>query len=345
MRITRLAPSPTGALHLGNARTFLATWLIARQRGWKIVMRIEDLDGPRIKPEAAQQAIDDLRWLGLDWDGDIVYQSHRLQEYSQAIAALCETGLAYPCTCTRKEIEQAASAPHASDGSAVYPGTCRDRYASFDNARARGKPVAIRMGMRPYRAVGGGRGQEWVNIDGEIVKIGFTVLPGELPPFTFVDEFAGPKTFNVARDIGDFVLAKPDETPSYQLAVVVDDIEAGVTDVIRGDDLLDSVPRQSYLYGLLYGPSPRYGHLPLVIGEDGGRLAKRHGDTRLSFYREADVSARRVRALLGRWFGLPAVEERSIESLLSSFSVGRVAKSPIVMTSRDDAFLRGAHVG
>jgi glutamyl-tRNA synthetase len=348
MRITRLAPSPTGALHLGNARTFLATWLIARQRGWKIVLRVEDLDGPRIKPEAAQQAIDDLRWLGLDWDGDVVYQSQRLAEYGKAIERLCSKGLAYPCTCTRKEIELAASAPHASDGSTVYPGTCRDRYPSFDAARATGRPVAVRIAMRPYQSVGWGgrgRGPESVVLDGEIVKVGMTVLPGPLPPFTFVDEFAGPKTFDIERQIGDFVLAKPDGTPSYQLAVVVDDIEAGVTDVIRGDDLLDSVPRQDFLYRLLYGPPPRYWHLPLVVGEDGRRLAKRHGDTRLSAYREAGVSAGRVRALLGRWFGLPAVEERSVESLLSSFSVGRVAKTPIVMTGRDDAFLRGAHVG
>ena len=126
--ITRLAPSPTGALHLGNARTFLVNWLLARQQGWRILLRIEDLDGPRIKPEAAEQLLVDLRWLGLDWDDGPIYQTQRRELYSRAIDRLLKSGSAYPCVCTRREIELAASAPHAEDGATIYPGTCRDDF-------------------------------------------------------------------------------------------------------------------------------------------------------------------------------------------------------------------------
>src|SRR4051794_28452383 len=146
MRITRLAPSPTGALHLGNARTFLVNWLMARQRGWKILLRIEDLDGPRIKKAADAQAIDDLKWLGMNWDEGPVYQTARQAIYREAIARLLETGRAYPCVCTRKEVELAASAPHAEDGAAIYPGTCRGKYGSVDEARrVSGREPAIRF--------------------------------------------------------------------------------------------------------------------------------------------------------------------------------------------------------
>ena len=152
--LTRLAPSPTGALHLGNARTFLVNWLLARQHGWKILLRIEDLDGPRIKPQSAQQAIEDLQWLGLDWDEGPIYQSHRLPIYADAIKQLIASGDAYPCVCTRKEVELAASAPHAEDGAAVYPGTCRGRFNSIAEATAfAGRPPAIRFRV-PDESVG-----------------------------------------------------------------------------------------------------------------------------------------------------------------------------------------------
>src|SRR5882724_8621853 len=133
--LTRLAPSPTGALHLGNARTFLVNWLLARQNGWSILLRIEDLDGPRIKPGADHQAIDDLRWLGIDWDDGPVYQSTRTASYRAAIDALIEQKRAYPFVCSRKEVELASSAPHAEDGASIYPGTCRGRYESIESAR------------------------------------------------------------------------------------------------------------------------------------------------------------------------------------------------------------------
>ncbi|MGN6725925.1 MAG: tRNA glutamyl-Q(34) synthetase GluQRS [Tepidisphaeraceae bacterium] len=311
MSITRLAPSPTGALHLGNARTFLATWLHARQRGWSIVLRIEDLDGPRIKPEAADQVLDDLRWLGLDWDGQVDYQSARLDRYRTAIDHLLRTGHAYPCVCTRREIEQAASAPHAEDGAAVYPGTCRGRFASIADAlAATGRPPALRFPMPDMT-------------------------------FAFRDDFAGPRSFDLTRQLGDFVLAKPEGTPSYQLSVVVDDALAGVTHVIRGEDLLDSVPRQALLYSALGWEDriPSYIHLPLVLGADGRRLAKRHGDTRLSHYRTLGVSADRLRALLGRWLGLPGFDFLSIPQLLDRFDLARIRREPITFTPDDDAFL------
>ncbi len=313
IQTTRLAPSPTGALHLGNARTFLATWAIARQRGWQIVMRIEDLDGPRVKRGADQQALDDLRWMGIDWDGDVVRQSQRIERHRTAIAQLIESGAAYACVCTRSEIEQAASAPHAEDGSVVYPGTCRGRFTTMEDAiQQTGRPAALRFAMPDMR-------------------------------FEFRDSFAGVKEFDLAAELGDFVLAKPDGTPAYQLAVVVDDADAGVTDVIRGDDLIDSVPRQVLLYQALRieDKIPAYTHLPLVIGEDGRRLAKRHGDTRIATYRAAGVARDRLLALLARWLGIPAVDTISPTEIVDRFDLARAQRAPIVFTADDDRWLRG----
>src|SRR5438094_5603551 len=148
MSITRLAPSPTGALHLGNARTFLVNWLLARQRGWRIILRIEDLDGPRVKRGADRQAMDDLRWLGIDWDEGPIYQSARMQRYREAIEKLIERKLAYPCVCSRREVELAASAPHVEDGATVYPGTCRGKFESIEQARQiSGREPAIRFAI------------------------------------------------------------------------------------------------------------------------------------------------------------------------------------------------------
>ncbi len=312
MSITRLAPSPTGALHLGNARTFLFNWLLARQNGWRILLRIEDIDGPRIKPGADQQAIDDLRWLGIDWDEGPTYQTHRLERYHEFTHRLLAGGFAYPCICTRKEIEQAASAPHAEDGAAIYPGTCRWRFRSVEEAaRAAGRPPAVRFAV-PDRDI------------------------------TFTDAFHGTVTTNPARQLGDFVIAKADATPAYQLAVVVDDADAGVNQIVRGDDLLDSTPRQILLYEALGMPDriAHYCHLPLVVGEDGKRLAKRHGDTRLSRYRQLGVPRERMLALLGRWCGIDAGDAITPAELLRTFASGRLPRQRIVFTARDDAWLR-----
>lgn len=327
MSITRLAPSPTGALHLGNARTFLANWLIARHSGWRIILRMEDLDGPRVKPGAARQAVEDLRWLGLDWDEGPIYQSPRMGRYNDAIEALLARGHAYPCVCSRREVESAASAPHAEDGAAVYPGTCRGRFGSVSEAfQAAGRAPALRFA---------------VPADAEAIV-------------EFRDEFRGEQRFDVAGRLGDFVIAKGvaggDEAvawaPAYQLAVVVDDAEMGVTRVVRGDDLLDSTPRQILVYRALGLAErvPRYCHLPLVIGPDGRRLAKRHGDTRVSHYRENGVSPGRVLSLLARWCGVQLPPDRAapeaLQSMLNSFRLDALPPGPITFTRADDAWLR-----
>ncbi len=313
MNRTRLAPSPTGALHLGNARTFLLNWLLARQNGWSILLRIEDLDGPRVKPAAAVQSIDDLGWLGIDWDTGPIYQTQRQSLYYKAIQQLLESGDAYPCVCTRKEVDAAASAPHAEDGASVYPGTCRERFKTVAEATAfAGRPPAIRFKV-PDRII------QWV------------------------DKFAGPQSCNVAKELGDFVIAKADGTPAYQLSVVVDDADAGITDVVRGDDLLDSTPRQMLLYESLgmSGKIPVYYHLPLVVGTDGRRLAKRHGDSRLSHYRSKGVPADKVLALLAGWCGIPVDGDTiSLKLLLDRFKLDRLPRQRTVFGPGDELFLQ-----
>jgi glutamyl-tRNA synthetase len=327
MRITRLAPSPTGALHLGNARTFLVNWLLARQLGWRIILRIEDLDGPRIKAGADAQAIEDLQWLGLEWDEGPIHQSPRMRFYAQAIETLIARGHAYPCICSRKEVDLAASAPHAEDGATVYPATCRGRFNSVAQAHdAAGREPALR----------------------------FAVPTGPDGAVHFHDEYAGPRAIDVAARLGDFIIAKaagtgagaPSWTPAYQLAVVVDDADMGVSDVVRGDDLIDSTPRQVLLYRALglADRTPRYYHLPLVVGPDGRRLAKRHGDTRLSFYREQGVPPARVLSLLGRWCGVESASDSDAnvvkKKMLDSFRLESLPPNPITFTSADDAWLR-----
>jgi glutamyl-tRNA synthetase len=310
--ITRFAPSPTGALHLGNARTFIVNWLLARQNHWRILMRIEDLDGPRIKTGADAGMLEDFRWLGLDWDGEPIYQTDRLLVHNRAIDALLASKQAYACICTRREATIAASAPHAEDQTPIYSGRCRGRFASREAAREQTqKAPAIRF-----------------------------EVPNET--ITFDDQFMGPQSFEVARELGDFVIAKADGTAAYQLAVVVDDAEMGVTDVVRGDDLLDSTPRQLLIYrGLgLEAGVPRYRHLPLVVGSDGRRLAKRHGDTRLSAYREAGVKPERMIRLLSRWCGI-SNEVGSLQEMLGSFRLADLPRERIVFTEADEAFLRG----
>jgi glutamyl-tRNA synthetase len=314
--ITRLAPSPTGALHLGNARTFLINWILGRQNGWKIILRIEDIDGPRIKAGADQQALDDLRWLGIDWEDGPIYQLHRMPLYRAAMEQLLENKLAYPCVCSRKEVEQAASAPHAEDGASVYPQTCRDRFDSVEAARRdSGKEPAIRFRVPDVT-------------------------------MTWNDLFVGPMVSHPARDLGDFIIAKSAPaigiaTPSYQLAVVVDDAAMGVTHVVRGDDLLDSTPRQMLLYNALglEEEVPQYLHLPLVIGEDGRRLAKRHGDTRLSHYRELGVTPQRMLGLMAKWCGIGEHDAMNLPQMLQRFDIERLPREPIVFTSHDDAWL------
>ncbi|MHC4821551.1 MAG: tRNA glutamyl-Q(34) synthetase GluQRS, partial [Planctomycetota bacterium] len=272
--ITRLAPSPTGALHLGNARTFLLNWRWARARGAGLVMRMEDLDGPRVKPGAAERGLEDLAWLGIDWDGEVLMQSTRSGAHAEALDRLRDRGLVYPCTCTRREIDEARSAPHGEESVPAYPGTCRDRFADETEAREEsGRDPAWRFRVPEERIV------------------------------NFEDVVRGPVSLRPALDSGDFVVARRSGEAAYQLAVVVDDAFQGVTDVVRGDDLVPSTALQILIGEALDLPVPRYHHLPLVAGEDGRRLAKRHGDTRIAHYREEGVPARRVIGLLADWSG------------------------------------------
>ena len=275
---TRLAPSPTGALHLGNARTFLVNWVLARQQGWKILLRVEDLDGPRVKPETVRESIDILQWLGLDWDEGPVFQTHDLQPYRQALRQLAARGMVYPCRCTRRQILAASlSAPHGDTHELRYPGTCRPVEPT---------PVAEALLDDP--------------------ECGWRLRVPEHPSL-FDDQFLGPQEWHVQQSVGDFLVATKGGIPSYQLAVVVDDARQQVTCVVRGADLLSSVPRQQLIYAALeLQPRPRYWHLPLVVGPDGRRLAKRHGDTRLSTFRAAGVSPDAVIGWLAHTCGVPS---------------------------------------
>jgi glutamyl-tRNA synthetase len=298
--VGRLAPSPTGAQHLGNARTYLIAWLSVRSRGGRLVLRIEDLDSPRVKSGADQQAMDDLRWLGLDWDEGPIYQAQRLPHYEAALCRLQERELVYPCTCTRSDIEQAASAPHLEHEGPAYPGTCAHRRAA-DVASLAGQPFAWRFRTRQQAS-------------------------------SFEDLYRGP-TVVPASQSGDFVVWKSAGTPAYQLAVVVDDAAAGVTEVVRGDDLVASTPRQLQLYEVLGHQPPRFGHVPLVVGPDGRRLAKRHGDTRLSALRRQKVPAPVVLGLLAWSCGwLPRIEPITPRQLLPHFRMAAIPAIPFVLT-------------
>ncbi|MBI5200247.1 MAG: tRNA glutamyl-Q(34) synthetase GluQRS [Elusimicrobia bacterium] len=303
--ITRLAPSPTGSLHLGNARTFLANWALARAGGWKIILRIEDLDGPRVKPEAASGILETLRWLGLDWDEGPFVQSDDLEPYRAAMRRLAEDGRAFPCALTRTQIEAAASAPQEGAHDVRYPPELRPKAweRRFEDAAA-----------------------NWRFLVGEA-------------PVAFTDAVYGPQSVSASAIIGDFVVWTKRGTPAYQLAVVVDDHRQGVTEVVRGADLLDSAARQLLLYRALgLGPEPRYTHLPLVIGPDGKRLAKRHGDSRLEHYREKGVRPERVVGLLARWCGIEA-KELSAREFAEAFELAKVPKTPVVFTAADDESL------
>jgi glutamyl-tRNA synthetase len=301
LHIGRLAPSPTGAQHVGNARTYLIAWLAARASGGRVVLRIEDIDSPRIKPGATEQATADLRWLGLDWDGKPVVQTSRLLHYEAALEALKQQELVYPCTCTRSDIAAAASAPHAGE-EVTYPGTCAHRRAADAvTLAAEGKPFAWRFRV------------------------------SDSPAFT--DLFAGEQHIDLKQAGGDFVVWKSAGTPAYQLAVVVDDAAAGVTEVVRGDDLIPSTPRQLLLYRALGLSAPQFTHVPLVVGEDGRRLAKRHGDTRLSALR-AGVSPESLVGLLGWSCGwLECPEPVSARDLLPRFRLGAIPSRPFVLTA------------
>ncbi|MFN0019323.1 MAG: tRNA glutamyl-Q(34) synthetase GluQRS [Pirellulaceae bacterium] len=309
--IGRLAPSPTGAQHIGNARTYLIAWLSIRSRGGKVILRMEDIDSPRIKPGAAQQANDDLAWLGLDWDEGPdrggphapYVQTQRLKNYREALEQLKTAEQVYPCTCSRTDVAAAASAPHIGQEGPRYPGTCANRQAAdAKELTKRGRTFSWR-----FRA--------------------------SATHYELQDRIAGVRACNVREELGDFVVAKSDGSPAYQLAVVVDDLAMGVTEVLRGDDLLPSAFRQLDLYQFFKASPPTFAHVPLVIGEDGRRLAKRHGDTRISLLREANVPAARLVGFLGWSAGLrPTAEPLMPQELLADYQLDKIPREPFVFT-------------
>jgi glutamyl-tRNA synthetase len=299
----RFAPSPTGDLHLGNLRTALVAWLAARSRGGGFIVRMEDLDRVTSSVEHERRQLADLAAIGLEWDGDVVRQSGRFDRYREAIVMLDGMGLVYPCYCSRREIqreiEAAASAPHGALPAAGYPGTCRDLTTTERVSReAAGRPAALRLRT------------EHQQID-------------------FVDLIAGVQ----GAPVDDVVLQRGDGVPAYNLAVVVDDAAQGVTQVVRGDDLLSSTPRQVLLQQLLGLPTPEYLHVPLVLGTDGERLAKRHGAVTLSQLADHGVSVADVVAWLATSLDLAAPAERiGALELLDRFDPTTVPRRPVTFT-------------
>ncbi len=274
------------------------------------MLRIEDLDQGRVKPGLVDQVLRDLEWLGLDWDGDAWIQSADTRALDEAIAALVAKRLVYPCVCTRKEIEAAQSAPHGSDPSSRYPGTCRGRFASIADAEASsGRPAALRL----------------------LVEPGVVAID---------DAFAGRFECDVAADAGDFPVTRRAGAPAYQLAVVVDDARAGVTDVVRGDDLLPSAARQLLLQRALGLPHPTWRHVPLVVDETGRRFAKRSDDLSLARLRAEGVDPRSIVGWAAACSGLGLRERCTARELVHAFDWASVPRAPVACTAADLAALR-----
>ena len=284
----RFAPSPSGELHVGNLRTAILAWLFARSSGRRFLLRVEDLDRARAGSEAGQ--LRDLQAVGVTWDGGVVRQTARGPLYAGAISRLEAAGLTYECFCTRREIQEAPSAPHAPQG--AYPGTCRNLDPAELEFKRSTRPAAIRL-----RA---GTAEYTVR----------DLLHGE---FTGV--------------VDDFVLRRNDGVTAYNLAVVVDDAEQGIDQVVRGDDLLPSTPRQAYLASLLHIPSPEYAHVPLVVNNDGARLAKRDGAVTLRDLADAGTPPAAVRDRLLESLGLPA---GPLAKALAAFDPNTLPRKPWV---------------
>lgn len=303
MTVGRFAPSPSGRIHLGNLLCCLLAWLSARQKGGKVVLRIEDLDTARCKRPYAEQMIEDLCWLGLTWDeGPGVggpdgpyYQSERTALYEEALDKLRSMGLVYPCYCTRAELH-AASAPHRSDGQAVYPGTCRHLTAAEREKKTRAPATRL-------------------------------MVPDET--WSFTDGHMGHYGENLLHECGDFLLRRSDGMFAYQLAVVVDDAAMGVTEVVRGSDLLSSTPRQLYLYDLLGLKAPEFIHFPLLLAPDGRRLSKRDADAGLDDLR-FKLTAEEILGRLAYLGGFnPTAQPKTAEELLKDFHWEKVPKEDI----------------
>ena len=292
MVVGRFAPSPSGRMHLGNVFSALLAWLSVRSAGGKMILRIEDLDPDRCRPEYAAQLRRDLEWLGLDWDEEQTPQSQRTEAYAEAFARL-DT---YPCYCSRNELHT-ASAPHASDGAVIYAGTCRDLTAAERAAKTRRPAWRVRV-------------------------------PDE--EVSFVDGLQGEVRENLVRECGDFILRRSDGVYAYQLAVVCDDALAGVTEVVRGCDLLHATPPQLYLMRLLGFPAPRYAHVPLLTDETGRRLSKRDGDLDFAALRQRWRAPQLTGYLACAAGLLPAPEPVTPVELIAEFDWQRIPRRPAI---------------
>lgn len=293
----RFAPSPSGRMHLGNALSAMLAWLSAKSQNGEIVLRIEDLDPARSRGAYADAIMDDFLWLGLKWDKRSENQSTRGDAYNEALHRLAEKGMVYPCYCSRGELH-AASAPHASDGRVIYGGTCRN--LTEQERREKTKAPAFRLIM-PEETIG------------------------------FRDGLQGWFEMPLQQELGDIIVRRADGVAAYQLAVVVDDGAAGVTQVVRGRDLLTSTPAQIYLYRLLGLPEPEFYHVPMLLSTDGRRLSKRDGDLDFSVLRKK-YTPEEVLGILGSLCGLiPRAEKVSLKELVQEFSWDKVKKEDIVV--------------
>jgi len=307
----RFAPSPTGYLHLGNAWAFLCAWLGARSHGGSLVMRIEDIDPKRSKAEYVRALLEDLRWLGLDWDagpdttreGRAYYQSNRQENYLEGIRRLEANGLIYPCFCTRKELRELAGAPHAGAREEIYSGKCRTLHQlEVERKKAAGQSGSLRV-----------RFEERL-----------------YPEFLQVEDLVlGRHAFTPGQAGGDFAVRRSDGVFAYQLAVVLDDIAMGVNQVVRGVDILGSVPRQKFLYSVLEAQLPEFAHIPLVLDHKGERLAKRHAALSLRQLRAGGIKPEAVLGYLAFWSGLSSdLRPISAGELLADFDFSRIRRMP-----------------
>lgn len=295
MTTGRFAPSPTGRMHLGNVFCALLSWLSAKSKGGEWRLRIEDLDPDRSRRNFALQLMDDLQWLGLPWDGEIVWQSQRSDIYELYLRQLQDMGLTYPCFCSRADI-MATQAPHETDGRIVYAGTCRGKKL---DEMAKNTPSATRF-----------------------------IVPNE--DITFQDGHYGEQKVNLAKHCGDYVLRRKDGAWAYQLAVVVDDALMGITEVVRGRDLLLSTPQQLHLYRTLGFEEPKYFHHPLLVNENGQRLCKRDKSLDLSVLRETHKNPDEIVGFIAFWAGLlPEPTPCKPQDLLPLFDWQMVPKEDV----------------
>lgn len=301
--VGRIAPSPSGLMHLGNAFSALLAWAFARSENGEFVVRLENLDERCQNPAYVKGVLDDLRWLGIEWDGEPFVQTERVAAYEVALGHIADKAELYPCFCSRADLH-AASAPHASDGTPLYAGTCYRMDASERATLATERRFALRLHV-----------------------------PDET--ISFVDAIQGPYAQQLASECGDFVLRRSDGVFAYQLVCVVDDIASGITQVVRGRDLLPSTPRQILLYELLDAPIPKFAHHPLLLANDGRRLSKRDGDSTIAGMREHGITPQAIIGYLAHLAGqVEAGECMNASELLDIFDATRIPKDDVQVDLR-----------